>query len=95
MPFFMIDISIKRRSTYLTSHQHIVVDAEGRQLKLYVGERDIEHLVSDALGRSKGVLRLSDISTLHTHLKKSHLRGFRKRHQGTKRRCVPLLQNYD
>ena len=47
-----------------------------------VGEKDIEHLVSDALGRAKGVLRLSDISTLHTHFKKTTYEGSAKDTKG-------------
>lgn len=79
-----IDSSIKRRSTYLTTHQHTVVDGNGRQLRFYVGEKDVEHLVSDALGRAKGTLRLSDISTLHTHFKNATYEGSSKDTKGRK-----------
>jgi len=79
-----IDRDIKRRSSYLTTHQHSVIDDNGRQLKFYVGENDIEHLVSDALGRTKGKLHLSDISTLHKHFQNATYAGSAKDTKGRK-----------
>lgn len=59
-----IEDSVKTRSSVLLTRQHIIPESSGKKIKFRVTEQDIEHLVSDALHRSKGVLFLSDISEL-------------------------------
>lgn len=60
-----IEDYVKAKSTFLTSHKHIIPENSGRKMKFIVTEQDVEHLVSDALYRARGVLYLSDIWILH------------------------------
>jgi len=62
-----IENYVKSRSTFLTSHKHVIPENSGRKMKFKVTEQDIEHLVSDALYRAKEVLNLSDIWNLHNY----------------------------
>ena len=59
-----IEDHVKSRSSVLMSQQHVIPESSGKRIKFRVTEQDIEHLVSDALHRSKGKLLISDISTL-------------------------------
>ncbi len=59
-----IENHVKARSSLLLSQPHIIPESSGKKIKFRVTEQDIEHLVSDALHRTKGVLLISDISTL-------------------------------
>ena len=59
-----IENHVKARSSVLLSQQHIILESSGKKIKFCVTEKDIEHLVADALHRAKGVLFISDISTL-------------------------------
>lgn len=59
-----IENHVKARSSLLLSRQHVIPDSSGKKMKFRVTEQDIEHLISDALHRTKGVLLISDISTL-------------------------------
>lgn len=62
-----IENHVKARSSLLLSHQHIIPESSGKKIKFRVTEKDIEHLVADALHRAKGKLFISDISTLSHH----------------------------
>lgn len=62
---------VKGRSTFLTSHKHIIPESSGRKMKFIVTEQDVENLVSDALYRARGVLYLSDIWILHNFFKQA------------------------
>lgn len=62
-----IENYVKERSTFLTSHKHVIPESSGRKMKFKVTEQDIEHMVSDALYRSKGVLNISDIWNLQKY----------------------------
>ena len=46
------------------SQTHFVTNTNGKKLKFRVTDKDIEHLVDDALHRAKGVLFVSDIPIL-------------------------------
>ena len=59
-----IEDHVKARSSLLLTRQHIIPESSGKKIKFRVTEQDIEHLVSDALHRTKGVLLISDIKTL-------------------------------
>lgn len=59
-----IEKHAKARSSLLLSHQHVIPQSSGKKVKFSVTEKDIEHLVADALHRAKGVLYISDISNL-------------------------------
>ena len=59
-----IEDHVKARSSVLLTKQHIIPESSGKKIKFRVTEQDIEHLVSDALHRTKGILFISDISTL-------------------------------
>ena len=59
-----IEGHVKARSSQLMSHTHFVTNKHGKMLKFRVTEKDIEHLVDDALHRAKGVLYISDLSVL-------------------------------
>ena len=64
MPQTEIENHVKARSSQLLSQQHIIPESSGKKIKFRVTEQDIEHLVSDALHRTKGILYISDISLL-------------------------------
>ena len=59
-----IENHVKARSSVLLTKQHIIPESSGKKIKFRVTEQDIEHLVSDALHRTKGILFISDISIL-------------------------------
>lgn len=59
-----IENHVKARSSVLLSQTHCVTNTNGKKLKFRVTDKDIEHLVDDALHRAKGVLYASDIPTL-------------------------------
>ena len=67
-----IENNIKARCTFLTSRKHVIPESSGKAIKFGVTEKDIEHLVSDALYRSKGTLRLDDIGVLHQYFQRAH-----------------------
>ena len=62
-----IEDHVKARSSLLLTRQHIIPESSGKKIKFRVTEKDIEHLVADALHRSKGVLLISDICELPRH----------------------------
>lgn len=59
-----IENHVKAKSSLLLSRHHIIPESSGKKMKFRVTEKDIEHLVADALYRAKGKLFISDISTL-------------------------------
>ena len=59
-----IESHVKARSSQLLSQQHIIPESSGKKIRFRVTEQDLEHLVSGALHRAKGVLLISDISSL-------------------------------
>lgn len=59
-----IEDHVKAKCKHLTSQKHTIPASSGRKIKFSITESDIEHLISDALYRSKGVLYIGDISTL-------------------------------
>lgn len=59
-----IEDHVKARSSLLLSRQHEIPESSGKKIKFHVTEKDIEHLVADALHRAKGVLYISDICEL-------------------------------
>ena len=64
-----IEDYVKVRSSVLLSRQHVIPESSGKKIKFRVTEQDIEHLVSDSLHRTKGVLLISDISSLPQYFK--------------------------
>ena len=66
-----IEDYVKARSTFLTSHKHIIPESSGKKIRFGVTEKDIEHLVSDALYRTKETLKLDDIPVLHNYFQKA------------------------
>ena len=59
-----IEDHVKARSSILLSRRHVIPESSGKKIKFSVTEKDIEHLVADALHRAKGVLYISDICDL-------------------------------
>ncbi len=51
-----IEDHVKARSSLLLTRQHMIPESSGKKIKFRVTEKDIEHLVADALHRSKDVL---------------------------------------
>ena len=66
-----IEKQIKARCTFLTSRKHIIPESSGKKIKFGITEKDIEHLVSDSLYRTKGTLRLEDICVLHQYFQRA------------------------
>lgn len=66
-----VENAVKARSSILMSKTQIVTKEDGKKLKFKVTPSDIEHLVSDATGRSKGVLYISDIPHLNRAIAKA------------------------
>ena len=66
-----IENQVKARCTYLTSRKHVIPESSGKKIRFGVTEKDLEHLVSDALYRSKEILRLDDISILHQYFQQA------------------------
>ena len=79
-----IEQSVKSRSSVLLSKPHTIPEDSGKKIKFVVGEKDIEHLVSDATGRAKGTLYISDISTLNRHFGTAKYIESAKDHKGRK-----------
>lgn len=67
-----IENYVKAKSTFLTSHKHVIPESSGRKMKFKVTEQDIEHLVSDALYRAREVLNISDIWNLQSFFQSAH-----------------------
>lgn len=59
-----IESHVKARCSNLISHKHIIPESSGRKIKFYVTEKNIEHLISDAIYRANGVFFISDICEL-------------------------------
>lgn len=66
-----IEKHVKARSSYLTTHKHTIPISSGRRIRFIVTEKDIEHLVSDALFRAHDAFFLSDISELPTYFQQA------------------------
>ena len=66
-----IENHVKARSSVLLTKQHIIPESSGKKIKFRVTEQDIEHLVSDALHRTKGILFISEISALPQYFEKA------------------------
>lgn len=66
-----IENQVKARSSQLMSQPHFVINTSGKKLKFRVTDKDIEHLVDDALHRAKGVLFVSDIPNLPEYFPKA------------------------
>ena len=66
-----IENYVKARSTFLTSHKHVIPESSGRKMKFKVTEQDVEHLISDALYRTREVLHLSDIWELQNYFQQA------------------------
>lgn len=66
-----IENRVKARSSHLMSQTHFVTNTNGKKLKFRVTDKDIEHLVDDALHRAKGVLFVSDIPKLPEYFPKA------------------------
>jgi len=56
-----IENHVKARSSLLLTLQHVIPENSGKKIKFRVTEQDNEHLVSDALHRTKGVLLISEL----------------------------------
>lgn len=59
-----IENRVKKQSRHLTSRKHTFTLKDGRRIKFSVTNKNIEHYISDAGGRAKGVLNISDIKNL-------------------------------
>ena len=66
-----IEDHVKARSSVLMSQVHFVINTNGKKLKFRVTDKDIEHLVDDALHRAKGVLYNDDIPSLPKYFQKA------------------------
>lgn len=66
-----IEDRVKARCKHLTSHKHIIPESIGKKIRFGVTEKDIEHLISDALYRTREVLFINDISSLHQYFPKA------------------------
>ncbi|MBO7082412.1 MAG: hypothetical protein J6W30_01030 [Bacteroidales bacterium] len=66
-----IEDHVKARSSLLLKRQHVIPESSGKKIKFRVTEKDLEHLVADALHRSKGVLLISDIWELPRHFNRA------------------------
>ena len=66
-----IENHVKVRSSLLLTRQHIIPESSGKKIRFGVTEKDIEHLISDALYRTREVLFINDISSLHQYFPKA------------------------
>ena len=66
---------VRARSSSLMSKEHFVIKEDGKKLKFKVTEKDVEHLISDALGLAKGTLYISDIPNLGKAIEKAIFAG--------------------
>ena len=87
----VIEDRVKARSSQLMSQTHFVTDTKGKKLKFRVTDKDIEHLVDDALHRAKGVLYASDIPTLTEYFSKA---VFIKTEKDTKKHSKGVYFHY-
>lgn len=86
-----IEGHVKARSSQLLSQTHFVTNIQGKKLKFRVTNKDIEHLVDDALHRAKGVLFISDLPTLHEYFSRA---VFVKTEKDTKRQAKGVFFHY-
>ena len=86
-----IEDHVKARSSLLMSQTHFVTDTKGKKLKFRLTDKDIEHLVDDALHRAKGVLYASDIPTLPEYFSKAM---FIKTEKDTKKHSKGVYFHY-
>ena len=66
-----IEDHVKARSSLLLKRKHVISESSGKKIKFRISEKDLEHLVADALHRAKGVLLISDICELPRHFSKA------------------------
>lgn len=66
-----IDARVKKQASHLTRKAHYLTLKNGKRLKFYISDKNIEHLVSDAGGRAKGALNISDIQKLDASFSKA------------------------
>ncbi|MBR4391813.1 MAG: hypothetical protein IKT08_06890 [Bacteroidales bacterium] len=86
-----IEDHVKARSSQLMSQTHFVTNNQGKRLKFKVTDKDIEHLVDDALHRAKGVLYISDLPALPDYFSKA---VFVKTEKDTKKYVRNVLFHY-
>lgn len=86
-----IEDHVKARSSQLMSQTHFVTNKQGKRLKFKVPDKDIEHLVDDALHRAKGVLYISDLPALPDYFSKA---VFVKTEKDTKKHVRNVLFHY-
>lgn len=84
-----IENEVKARSSVLLSKRHTISEKSGRKIRFNITEKDIEHLVSDATGRAKGTLYISDIPNLHRSFKSAIF--VRSNKEAKKRRKESIL----
>ncbi len=83
-----IEEHVKARCSYLISRKHIIPEISGKKIKFGITEKDIEHLVSDALYRTKGVLFINDISSLPQFFPKAkYIKTEKETKKGKRRVC--------
>ena len=66
-----IEYHVKARCSQLMSQTHFVTNTQGKKLKFRVTNKDIEHLVDDALHRAKGALYINDLPALPEYFPKA------------------------
>lgn len=86
-----IEDRVKARCKHLTSHKHIIPESSGKKIRFGITEKDIEHLISDALYRTKGVLFINDISSLQQYFP---IARYIKTAKGTKKGKSRVLFHY-
>lgn len=82
---------VKKQCSNLTSHKHTIPESSGRRIRFIVTEKDIEHLVSDALYRAHGVFFLSDIIELPSFFQRAK---YIKTEKDSKRRKANVYYHY-
>ena len=86
-----IEGHVKARSSVLMSQTHFVTNTLGKKLKFRVTEKDIEHLIDDALHRAKGILYISDLPVLPDYFSKA---VFVKTEEDTKKHIKGVFFHY-
>lgn len=86
-----IENHVKARSSQLISQNHFVLNDRGKKLKFKVTDKDIEHLIDDALHRAKGVLYISDIPMLPEYFSQAM---FLKTEKDTKKHVRGVFFHY-
>ena len=86
-----IENHVKARCSRLMSQTHFVTNTQGKRLKFKVTNKDIEHLVDDALHRAKGILFISDLPALPDYFSKA---VFVKTEKDTKRQTKGVFFHY-